>query len=72
VYRCVVSPGSVAEGTTVAELDIGDDAWINMIRREGQLLQTRGDTTLRAGDELLLQAEPESDLQQLFRGPPAP
>lgn len=70
IYRCVVSPGSVAEGTSVANLDIGEDAWISMIRRDGQLVHTRGDTTLQVGDELLLQAEPNSNLQHLFRGPP--
>jgi cell volume regulation protein A len=69
VYRCVVAPGSIAEGSTVAGLDIGDDAWISMIRREGQLVQTRGATTLLAGDELLVQAAPDSDLPRLFQAP---
>ncbi len=69
IYRCVVDEGSIAEGSTVAELDIGDDAWISMIRRSGQLLPIRGSTTLNSGDEILVQAEPDSNLEQLFRTP---
>ena len=68
-YRCVVAPGAPADGSSVADLNIGDDAWINMIRRDGQLLQIRGTTVLREGDELLVQTDPDVDLQPLFRSP---
>lgn len=71
VYRCVVAAGSVASGSTVADLDLGEDAWISMVLRDGQLVSIRGDTVLRSGDEVVLQAEPNSDLQQLFQ-PAAP
>ncbi|QNK81581.1 cation:proton antiporter [Nakamurella sp. PAMC28650] len=71
VYRCVVAPGARAEGSTVADLNIGDDAWINMIRRDGQLVQIRGNTVLQAGDEVLVQTDPDVDLQDLFRSPPS-
>ncbi|MET3808311.1 cell volume regulation protein A [Nakamurella sp. UYEF19] len=70
VYRCLVAPGAPAEGSTVADLDIGEDAWINMIRRDGQLLQIRGTTILQEGDELLVQTDPDVDLRDLFRTPP--
>ena len=70
VQRCVVAPGSPADGSTVANLNIGDDAWIHMIRREGQLVQIRGTTVLREGDELLLQTDPDVDLRNLFRSVP--
>jgi potassium/hydrogen antiporter len=60
-----------AEGSTVAQLNIGNDAWINMIRRDGQLLQIRGTTVLQEGDELLVQTDPDVDLQALFRAPGA-
>ncbi len=70
VYRCVVAAGAPAEGSSVADLDIGDDAWINMIRRDGQLVQIRGTTVLQEGDELLVQTDPDVDLRPLFRSPP--
>ncbi len=49
----VVAPGSPAEGSTVAQLDVGDQFWISMISRDGALVQVRGSTVLRAGDEVL-------------------
>ena len=70
VYRCVVAPGAPAEGRSVADLPIGEDAWINMIRRDGQLVPIRGTTVLQQGDELLVQTDPDVDLQPLFRSPP--
>lgn len=54
VFRCVVEPGSTADGTSVAELDIGDDARISVIRRQGKLQPVRGATTLQPGDEVLV------------------
>ena len=70
VFRCVVEAGSPAQDSSVTDLDIGDDAWINMIRRAGQLVQIRGTTVLREGDELLVQTSPEINLERLFRAPP--
>ena len=67
VFRCVVEPGSAADGTSVAELDIGDNAWISVIRRQGQLLPVRGTTTLQHGDEVLVQNDSTVDLGPLFR-----
>ena len=69
VYRCVVAPGAPAQGSTIADLNIGDNAWINMIRRDGQLLQIRATTTLQEGDELLLQTDPDVDPTDLFQSP---
>ena len=70
VYRCVVAQGAPADGSTVADLNIGEDAWINMIRRDGQLVQIRGTTVLQQGDELLVQTDPDVDLRNLFRSVP--
>lgn len=67
VFRCVVEPGSTAEGASVAGLDIGDDAWITVIRRQGQLVPIRGATTLEQGDEVLIQTDSSVDLSPLFR-----
>ncbi len=67
VFRCVVEPGSTADGTSVADLDIGDDAWITVIRRQGQLVPIRGATTLEEGDEVVVQTDSTVDLSPLFR-----
>ncbi len=73
LYRCVVAAGAPAEGSSVADLNIRDDAWINMIRRYGQLVQISGTTVLQEGDELLVQTDRDVDLKSLFRAPhPAP
>jgi cell volume regulation protein A len=53
LHRYVVAPNSPADGCTVSELDVGENFWISMISRRGQLVQVRGDTELRAGDEVL-------------------
>ena len=45
----VVESGSRAEGSTVNSLDLGDDGWISLIRREGRLVQVRGSTRFEAG-----------------------
>jgi cell volume regulation protein A len=38
---------------------MGENAWISLVSREGQLVQVRGDTVLEAGDEVLLLVEPD-------------
>ena len=41
-----------------------------MIRRDGQLIQVRGNTTLRAGDVILALSDSETGLARLFQQPP--
>ena len=64
--RHVVGAGSAADGSTVADLDIGEHAWISMVSRDGRLVQVRGHTVLRAGDEVLALADPGVDLGPVF------
>ncbi|MFI6012559.1 TrkA C-terminal domain-containing protein [Streptomyces sp. NPDC051243] len=54
VVRHVVEEGSVADGSSVDELDIGEETWISLVVREGRLVPVRGSTRLREGDEVLL------------------
>ncbi|MGQ3551268.1 TrkA C-terminal domain-containing protein [Streptomyces rochei] len=54
VARHLVEDGSPAEGSTVDGLDIGEDAWISMVVREGRIVPVSGSTRLRTGDEVLL------------------
>ena len=61
VHRVTVAVGSPADGRLLGELhDLGEDAWISMVVRDGQLLPVRGSSRLQAGDQLLIVAHPES------------
>ncbi len=66
--RHVVVAGSPAEGSTVADLALGEGTWISMINRSAALVAVRGDTTLRTGDEvlLLLDRHTDTDVGSLF------
>jgi cell volume regulation protein A len=76
VLRLTVGAGSRADGETVQQVadavtDSGDaaDIWVNMLVRGRALVSVRGDTRLRSGDELLIQAEERwhPRLESLFR-----
>jgi potassium/hydrogen antiporter len=66
--RYQVGPGAPADGCSLADLDLGEAAWISMINRGGALVPVRGDTVMRAGDEVLLLVDPhaETDPGELF------
>jgi len=77
VLRLTVAVGSRAEGLTVDEMadaatDLGDsgDVWVNMVVRGGALVSVRGDTVLKAGDEVLVSADEQwhPRLESMFRG----
>ena len=57
IHRYTIAAGSPADGTTIADLPLGDDVWISLVRRSGELLQVRGDTRLHAGDVVLALAD---------------
>ncbi|MGI8666661.1 MAG: potassium/proton antiporter [Jatrophihabitans sp.] len=60
VHRLTVAAGSPADGHRIDELpDLPDDAWISLVVRDNQLLPVKADTPLRAGDQLLIIAEPD-------------
>lgn len=55
VARVAVAAGSPGDGARVADLTaagLPDGAWITLLVRDGELRPVRGDTTLRAGDEV--------------------
>jgi potassium/hydrogen antiporter len=65
----VVGRGAAADGRSVDELAPDRDLWIAMAVRDGALLQIRGDTTLHAGDQVIVLAtDPEWDPGTLFVG----
>jgi potassium/hydrogen antiporter len=65
--RYVVAPGAPADGCSLADLDVGESFWVSMVSRDGQLVQLRGRTVLRAGDEVLALAEDGDHPDHLFR-----
>jgi potassium/hydrogen antiporter len=71
LHRYQVTDGSPADGCTLADLALGEDAWISMINRGGSVVPIRGDTVLQPGDEVLLLSTPrdDADLGRLFLRP---
>ncbi|MFX0576814.1 cation:proton antiporter [Nocardia nepalensis] len=53
LHRYRIAPGSVADGSTPADLHSGE-IWISLIIRDGRLVAGAADTTLHAGDEVLV------------------
>ncbi|HEY5335418.1 MAG TPA: cation:proton antiporter, partial [Mycobacteriales bacterium] len=61
VLRLRVRPGSAADGVTVDELaETVGNIWVNLVVRQERLLTVRGDTELRAGDEVVVSAQDDS------------
>jgi cell volume regulation protein A len=67
----VVRAGSPADGKTVDALDLGEDGWVSLIRREGALVQVRGSTILRPEDVVLALGDAPENLARLFGSPAA-
>jgi potassium/hydrogen antiporter len=60
VHRFTIKPGSAADGRTIEDLaDLPGDAWVSFIVRDGQLVPIKGDTRLRAADDVLVLAPPD-------------
>ncbi len=66
VHRFTIDAAAPADGSTLADLtdltdltDLWDDVRVSFVIRDGKLLPVRGDTVLRAGDEVLALAPPE-------------
>ncbi|WP_260744899.1 cation:proton antiporter [Mycobacterium sp. SMC-2] len=59
-HRFSVARGSTAEGCTVEGLgDRVGDIWVSIVVRATGLVPVRGDTELRAGDEVVVLADPD-------------
>ncbi|GCD89823.1 cation:proton antiporter [Nocardioides sp. LS1] len=58
-HQLTVTPGSPADGRRIDDLDcLPEDAWVSLVVRDGRLLPVRGDSELRAGDVVLVIADP--------------
>jgi potassium/hydrogen antiporter len=70
VQRLVVEEGSPADGHSIDALTrLPPDIWVCFVVRDLALLPVRGDTALRAGDEVLVLADPElhDEIAEAFR-----
>ena len=61
VHRFVVGTGSAAQGRAADDLPGG--VWVSSVVRNGHLLGIRSDLALRAGDEVLVYADPDRDAE---------
>src|SRR6202012_933060 len=59
LHRYHVAAGSAADGSPVADLPCGENAWVSLVIRDGTLLTVTGDSTLREGDDVLVLADPD-------------
>ncbi|GAA1964115.1 cation:proton antiporter [Microbacterium deminutum] len=66
LQRHAVETGSPADGSTIADLPVGERAWISVITREGRNLPVRNTTRLRAGDVVLTQVDPDHRIDEWF------
>jgi len=71
LHRYHVVAGSAADGSAVSELPFGEDVWVSLIIRDGNLVTAAADMTLQAGDDVLVLAEPDEApaLDRLFTAP---
>jgi len=71
LHRYHVAAGSAADGSPVSDLPCGEDVWVSLIIRDGNLVTPTDDMTLRAGDDVLVLAEPDEApaLDRLFTTP---
>jgi potassium/hydrogen antiporter len=73
VHRLTVAPGSAADGRTIDEFDeLPESAWISVVVRHGRLIPVTRTTTLHAGDQTVILAEPDlsDNLRALFEDTP--
>jgi cell volume regulation protein A len=73
VHRLTVAPGSAADGRSIDDLDeLPESAWISVVVRHGRLVPVNRATTLHAGDETVVLAEPDlsDNLRALFEDAP--
>lgn len=60
VHRLIVASGSAAEGWTIEDLgEHAGDIWVSIVVRTSGLVPVRAETELRAGDEVVVLADPE-------------
>ncbi len=64
VYEYTILAGALADGARIDELDLGEQGWFSLVRRDGRLLPVRDATVLRAGDEVIAHVDPHEDIDR--------
>ncbi|MGH3626777.1 MAG: TrkA C-terminal domain-containing protein, partial [Sciscionella sp.] len=59
--RYILERGAPADGCTLEELPLQEGTWVSLVIRNGSLVTVTGDTVLKAGDEIVALADPESE-----------
>jgi cell volume regulation protein A len=62
--RYNVAAGAPADGTTIGDLPLEEDAWVILVVRSGHLVPARASTRLDPGDEVVLLTDPSNDDSQ--------
>jgi cell volume regulation protein A len=60
LVKIEVSPESAAVGNQIADLNIPEDTWIAVLRRDGHAVRPSGSTVLQAEDSLIVQSSGQS------------
>ena len=63
-----MAAGAPADGSAIADLPCGENAWVSLVIRDGALLTVTADTTMQANDDVLVLADPDEqpDLERFF------
>lgn len=72
LQRYRVAQGAEADGRAIRDLGLGDEIWISFILRNGRSIQVHPSTVLAAGDDVLVQVDPDGPThpERLFDTPP--
>lgn len=73
VHRLRVAAGSAADGTTISDLaDQIGDLWVSIVVRDAKLVSVRENTQFRAGDDVVVLADPNLHDQLITAFSPPP
>jgi len=73
VLEFVVGEHAFAHGRTIAQLPLGERAWVGVLIRDGRPQRIDGNAVLESGDRVHVYAQPEDApaLERIFAGPRA-
>jgi cell volume regulation protein A len=73
LHRFHVAAASRADGITIDGLPCGEDVWISLIVRDGNLVTASRSTRLKAGDDVIVLSDPDNapQIEALFTAPAA-